>query len=96
MQWYTMRMAYRFIYFKIGAIFDRPGTVRIGASSEGIHLRNKRQHPQDEFEWDYIIPSDDPERGGKLAAFVLHLMDDTSLVYTSIQNYVWGWWWWWW
>ena len=24
---------YRFIYFKIGAIFDRPGTVRIGASS---------------------------------------------------------------
>ena len=44
----------------------------------------------DEFGWDYIIPSDDPERGGKLAAFVLHLMDDTSLVYASIQNYVWG------
>ena len=36
------------------------------------------------------MTSDDPERGGKLAAFVLHMVDQTELVYSSISNYVWG------
>lgn len=40
--------------------------------------------------WDSIIPSGDPSRGGRLAAWVLSLLDDTSLVYNSITTYVWG------
>jgi len=40
--------------------------------------------------WDYVIRTDDPERGGKCVAFVLHLLDDTALVFKSIDNYVWG------
>lgn len=42
------------------------------------------------WNWPVIIPSDDPNRGGKLVAFVLELVDDTDLVYASIENYVWG------
>ena len=42
------------------------------------------------FDWPVVIPSDDPTRGGKLVAFVLGLVDDTSLVFKSIENYVWG------
>ena len=40
--------------------------------------------------WPRIIPSDDPRRGAKMAAFVLYLVRDTSLVAASINNYVWG------
>ena len=32
----------------------------------------------------------DPRRGGKLAAFVLHMTTKTRLVYGSIEQYVWG------
>ena len=41
-------------------------------------------------EWSHIISSGDPERGGKLVAFVMHLLTDTELVYSSIETYVWG------
>ena len=34
--------------------------------------------------------SDDAERGGKLATFVLHMAEDTNLVGASISNYVWA------
>ncbi len=34
--------------------------------------------------------SSGPERGGKMAAFVLRLLSDTKLVADSIQSYVWG------
>ena len=44
----------------------------------------------DEHGWPVILETDDPERGGKLAAFVLRLLDDTNLVADSIQSYVWG------
>jgi hypothetical protein len=40
--------------------------------------------------WEPVIPSDDPDRGGKLVGFVLSLMDETDLVYASIEHYVWG------
>ena len=44
----------------------------------------------DEHGWPGILETDDPERGGKMAAFVLRLLDDTNLVADSIQSYVWG------
>ena len=40
--------------------------------------------------WEEVIYTDDADRGMKLCAFVLHMMEDTNLVYASIQNYVWG------
>lgn len=40
--------------------------------------------------WARVIRSDDPERGGKLATWVLYMADDTTLVYASISDYVWG------
>ena len=38
----------------------------------------------------HVIDADDPERGSKLASFVMFLMDDTDLKWASIANYVWG------
>ena len=40
--------------------------------------------------WPPIITSDDPMRGGKLAAFVMHMVQNTDLVYGSIEKYIWG------
>ena len=40
--------------------------------------------------WDEIITTDDPERGGKMATFVLHMLDNTALVADSIGTYVWA------
>ena len=40
--------------------------------------------------WNPLIVSDDPERGGKLASWVLSMLDDTDLVFKSISTYVWG------
>ena len=44
----------------------------------------------DEHGWPLILETDDPERGGKMAAFVLRLLGYTKLVADSIQAYVWG------
>ena len=40
--------------------------------------------------WPHIIATDDPDRGGKLVTFVLHMLTDTDLVWGSVQTYVWG------
>ena len=40
--------------------------------------------------WSTIIPTDDPERGGKLVTFVLDMVEDSDLVYSTIEGYVWG------
>ena len=40
--------------------------------------------------WEVVIKTDDPMRGGKLAAWVTSLVALTSLVYASISKYVWG------
>ena len=40
--------------------------------------------------WSPIIVTDDPERGGKLATFVCHMVENTDLVWGSIESYVWG------
>ena len=40
--------------------------------------------------WDHIIATDDPERGGKMCAFVCSLVDHTELVADSIGTYVWA------
>ena len=43
-----------------------------------------------EHGWEEIIATDDPERGGKLATFVLRMLDNTALVADSIGTYVWA------
>ena len=40
--------------------------------------------------WSTVIPTDDPDRGGKLVAFVLDMVEDSELVYSTIEGYVWG------
>ena len=40
--------------------------------------------------WARIIPTDDPERGSKLAVLCLYFVDETELVYDSIANYLWA------
>ena len=42
------------------------------------------------YGWERILRTDDPRRGGKLAAFVLHMTTTTTLVYGTIEQYVWG------
>ena len=37
-----------------------------------------------------VIETDDPERGQKLAAFVVDMLTDTSYVWSTISQYVWG------
>ena len=41
--------------------------------------------------FDYVLATDDPMRGGAVAAFVLYMVSDTTLVWASIENYVWAW-----
>ena len=43
-----------------------------------------------EHGWDEIITTDDTERGGKMATFVLSMLDNTALVADSIGTYVWA------
>jgi len=40
--------------------------------------------------WFDVIETFDEHRGGKMCAFVAHMTDDTSLVWGTINNYVWG------
>lgn len=40
--------------------------------------------------WPVVIVTDDPARAGKLAAFVLHMLDQCDLVGDTISSYVWG------
>ena len=42
------------------------------------------------YGWERVLRTDDPRRGGKLAAFVLHMTTKTKLVFGSIEQYVWG------
>ena len=43
-----------------------------------------------EHEWGAIIRTDDPNRGGKMAAFVMSLVMTTTIVYASISKTVWA------
>ena len=40
--------------------------------------------------WPHIIVTDDPDRGGKLVAFVMSLLACTTLTWGTISSYVWG------
>ena len=40
--------------------------------------------------WPRVILADDPLRGGKLATFVVYLVEETVIKASSIQNYVWA------
>lgn len=40
--------------------------------------------------WPTILHSDDSQRGGRLATWVLDMVEDTELVYSSIEGYLWG------
>jgi hypothetical protein len=40
--------------------------------------------------WEPLLADDDVERGGKMADWIISLVDDTELVFKSIENYVWG------
>ena len=51
---------------------------------------NKWRTVADAHGWDYIIGSGDPERAAKMATFVCCMMDDTDLVASSIEGYLWG------
>ena len=42
-------------------------------------------------DWDPLVLSGDPLRGTKAYAFVKYLMTDTDLVWSSIENLLWGW-----
>ena len=42
------------------------------------------------YGWPELILSDDPLRGGKMAAFVMEMAKNTKLSYGSISRYVWG------
>ena len=42
------------------------------------------------YGFDRIIEDDDPERGAMLATFVVHMLQKTELVYSTISQYVWG------
>ena len=42
------------------------------------------------YGWPTILETDDPHRAAKLVTFGLTMVDDTELVYASIQNYLWG------
>ena len=44
----------------------------------------------DDEGWSTIIATDDPQRGGKLATLVCHMIEHTDLVWGSIESYVWG------
>ena len=45
--------------------------------------------------WEYVIETDDPERGAKCSTFGIYLMDHyVDLTYDSISNYMWGMRWW--
>jgi hypothetical protein len=76
----------------IAAMIDDLLDNRLSASSmRSIHAAlAKWNEVVLKFGWPRIIASDDPSRGGKLAAFVLQLVHDTTLVASSIVNYVWA------
>ena len=40
--------------------------------------------------WCPLIDTDDPDRGGRMAAWVISMVDETELVFKSISTYVWG------
>ena len=40
--------------------------------------------------WHTVIATDDAERGGKLVTFVLDMVDDSTLAYATIEQYVGG------
>ena len=66
--------------------------VRLSASSMrsvNSALRHWRVVAE-RYDWPALIETDDRVRGAKLVSFVLALMDDGDLVYSSISNYVWG------
>ena len=42
------------------------------------------------YGWPEVIVTDDPLRGGKLAAFMMYMCDETDLAGVSISNYVWA------
>lgn len=44
----------------------------------------------EKYGWPTIIRTHDPTRGAKMVALVLHMVHDTELVWSSINNYVWG------
>ena len=44
----------------------------------------------DRHGWGTIIPTGDSTRGGKLVTLALSMVDETDLVYSSIEGYIWG------
>ena len=41
-------------------------------------------------DWPHLFRNGDPARGGRMAAWILSMVDETELVYASISTYVWG------
>ena len=76
----------------VAAQVDEVMDTRLGASSHRS-IQAALTHwdaVRARFGWPRLILSDDSERGGKLATFVLCMAEDTDLVGASISNYVWA------
>ena len=75
-----------------GAQVDYILDNRLGASSHAS-VRSSLAHwdtVRARHGWARIIATDDLSRGGKLATFVLYMVHESELVYSSISNYVWA------
>ena len=74
---------------------DRLDTImdnRLAVSSRGKMLTGYTRWRRfcSEHNWDPILPHGFAERGGRIAAWVVSLVDDTKLVFGSIATYLWG------
>ena len=86
-------------------IVEQPAVLHVKREHHARHearhkigeAESERQQSHDEAlpfvhreEVDEIITTDDAERGGKMATFVLSMLDNTALVADSIGTYVWA------
>ena len=55
-----------------------------------LWAKNKWLEVAERFNFPKVIVSDDIRRGSMLAVFVMVLLDDTDLVYSSIASCLWG------
>ena len=91
------------VSYPVGSIFDglppefedRLDQImdnRLAVSSRGKMLTGygRWQRFCGEHNWDPLLPHGFAQRGGRIAAWVVSLVDDTKLVFGSITTYLWG------
>ena len=72
--------------------FDEIMDSRLAPSSMNTVMVSYRKWAAfaEEHDFDPLIRSGDPLAGGRMASWVMSMVDDTELVYHSIATYVWG------